>query len=172
MSKSRGFTLVELLITISIIAILSAIALMTYTYVMKQGRDSKRMSDLRAIQSALEQYYSDQGFYPYFSVGIGGVTWPGLDDIMGSGSFTNLIGNFCDPFSVPPCPSSKSYINSLPHDPTGSTRYTYKTIPTNCDNSSSNKCTSYCLYAKLENTSPGLGSCPANGTYNFAVSPP
>lgn len=60
----RGFTLVELLVTISIIATISAIGFLTYTTVLKQGRDAKRQSDLRAIQSALEQYRADQGSYP------------------------------------------------------------------------------------------------------------
>lgn len=60
----KGFTLVELLVTITIIAIFSAIGLVVYSSVLKQGRDSKRQSDLRSIQSALEQYYADQFYYP------------------------------------------------------------------------------------------------------------
>lgn len=60
----HGFTLIELLITISIIAILSAIGLVIFSSVIKQGRDSKRQADLRSIQSALEQYNSDRGYYP------------------------------------------------------------------------------------------------------------
>lgn len=62
--KKSGFTLIELLITISIIAVLAAIGFVSYTTVLKSGRDSKRQSDLRAIQSAVEQYHNDQGFYP------------------------------------------------------------------------------------------------------------
>lgn len=63
-NKTLGFTLVELLVVISIIAVLSAIGLVIYSNVIKQGRDSKRQSDLRVIQSALEQYYADQFSYP------------------------------------------------------------------------------------------------------------
>ena len=56
LKKTTGFTLIELLITVSIIAVLSAIGLIAYSAAFRQGNDSKRHSDLRAIQSALEQY--------------------------------------------------------------------------------------------------------------------
>lgn len=173
MPKPRGFTLIELLITISIIAIISAIGFVVYSVAMKQGRDSKRQSDLRSIQSALEQYYADQGFYPYSTTTSGN---PGFGEVLGytsPESFTNWIGNPCDPALPGDCPSVKSYINSLPQDPAGGS-YSYLVPPDNsCDNSTpSTKCTSYCLYAKLENTSSGLGSCPVNSSYNFAVAPP
>lgn len=64
MTKSKGFTLIELLITITIIAILSAIALVSYSAFMKNSRDAKRQSDLKFIQSALEQYHADNFTYP------------------------------------------------------------------------------------------------------------
>lgn len=62
--KKNGFTLIELLVVISIIAILTTIGVMTYQTVLKSGRDSKRQSDLRAIQNAIEQYRSDNGVSP------------------------------------------------------------------------------------------------------------
>lgn len=64
MTKSKGFTLIELLITITIIAVLSAIALVSYSAFMKNSRDAKRQSDLKFIQSALEQYHADNFKYP------------------------------------------------------------------------------------------------------------
>lgn len=64
MPKYRGFTLIELLVVISILAVLAAIGLTVYTNVLKNARDAKRQSDLRSIQSALEQYYADQRSYP------------------------------------------------------------------------------------------------------------
>ncbi|MDO8576949.1 MAG: prepilin-type N-terminal cleavage/methylation domain-containing protein [Candidatus Daviesbacteria bacterium] len=100
MPKSKGFTLVELLITISIISVLAAIGLVVYSSVIKQGRDSKRQSDLRSIQSALEQYYADQFSYP------------------------------SAPLPVSPNPlkspnNLKTYINQMPSDPNSSRRYYY-----------------------------------------------
>lgn len=64
MPKRTGFTLIELLITITIIAILSAIALVSYSAFMKNSRDAKRQSDLKFIQTALEQYHADNFKYP------------------------------------------------------------------------------------------------------------
>lgn len=148
----HGFTLIEILVTISIIAILSVIGMVAYSSVVRQGRDSKRQSDLRAIQSALEQYNSDQGFYP--------------DAI-----------SFGNPLSRPT--GGTPYMNSIPSDPINDSTndYTYAYIPLNsssgsCDNSSTNRCFKYCLYALLENSNPGIGSCAASETRNFAVTPP
>ena len=59
-----GFTLVELLVTISIIAILSIIGLMAYSSFMQNARNNKRQSDLKMIQSALEDFHADQLYYP------------------------------------------------------------------------------------------------------------
>lgn len=157
----KGFTLIELLITVSIIAVLSAIGLVVYSTVIKQGQDGKRQSDLRAIQSALEQYNNDQFFYP---------TTTGLDGILNPpSSFTSSVGN-----PNPPSPA-KTYLNSPPQDPTdptGTTRYRYAALPDSCDNLTTNKCTSYCLYAKLQNSNPGRPAACTNAAYNFAVTPP
>lgn len=91
MSK-KGFTLIELLISISIIAILSAIGLVTYSVVLKQGRDSKRQSDLRSIQSALEQYYAKQFSYPSVLTALfsGGYINTVPTDPINSGTYTYI----------------------------------------------------------------------------------
>lgn len=60
----KGFTLIELLIVISIIAVLTTAALIFYQEFNKRARDSKRQSDLKIIQSALEDYHADQLYYP------------------------------------------------------------------------------------------------------------
>lgn len=62
--NKRGFTLTELLISISIIAILVTIAVAAYSSVNKQSRDAKRKGDLEQIRSALEMYRTDNGSYP------------------------------------------------------------------------------------------------------------
>lgn len=163
MPNSKGFTLIELLVTISIIAILSAIGLVIYSNVIKQGRDSKRQSDLRSIQSALEQYYSDQGFYP----SLLGSSFNSF-----SSPLTSSIGNRQSPLPSP----VKTYLNNVPNESLAPF-YGYmgmkdrSSTNNDCDNATI-MCSSYCLYAKLENTSPGVGSCPASGSYNFAVTPP
>jgi general secretion pathway protein G len=53
----QGFTLVELLISISIIAILSVVLTVSFSNAQKSSRDQRRIEDLKAIQNAAEQYY-------------------------------------------------------------------------------------------------------------------
>lgn len=61
----KGFTLLELLVVIGIITILIVFGATSYSTAQKKSRDAKRKSDLKAIQSALEQYYSICGYvYP------------------------------------------------------------------------------------------------------------
>ena len=63
--KKNGFTLLELLVVIGIIGILVALASVSYAATQVSARDSRRKQDLVAMQSALEQYYSANGYvYP------------------------------------------------------------------------------------------------------------
>ncbi len=55
----KGFTLLELLVVIAIIAVLISMATVSYSSAQRKGRDSKRKSDLKAMQAALEQYNAD-----------------------------------------------------------------------------------------------------------------
>ena len=65
MKIKKAFTLFELLVSISIIAILVAVASTSYGVMQKKARDSRRIEDLNAIQKALEQYYGGNGYvYP------------------------------------------------------------------------------------------------------------
>lgn len=61
----KAFTLLELLVVIGIIGVLVALGTVSYSTAQKKARDAKRKNDLKAIQNALEQYYSICGFsYP------------------------------------------------------------------------------------------------------------
>jgi prepilin-type N-terminal cleavage/methylation domain-containing protein len=63
--NNQGFTLFELLISISIIGILIAVASSNYSSAQKKARDARRVQDISNIQKALEQYYSLDTFrYP------------------------------------------------------------------------------------------------------------
>ncbi len=60
----HGFTLVEVLVTATIIALLASIGVTSYSTLTKQSRDAKRKADLQNIRSALEMYRSDNDYYP------------------------------------------------------------------------------------------------------------
>ena len=71
---AKGFTLVELLVVITIIAILSIIGITVFTSVQKNARDTKRREDLHALAQAVRLYYFDNKSWPAGSDsnGVGG----------------------------------------------------------------------------------------------------
>ena len=73
----EGFTLVELLVVITIIAILSVIGITIYSGVQKNARDSKRRGDVDAVSKAWEvNYVAASPHYPILVAswfGAGGI---------------------------------------------------------------------------------------------------
>ncbi|KKT92178.1 MAG: hypothetical protein UW92_C0005G0026 [Candidatus Jorgensenbacteria bacterium GW2011_GWA2_45_13] len=59
--SKKGFTLIELLVVIAILAVLATavVVILNPAELVKQGRDSTRISDLAAVHSALALYLSD-----------------------------------------------------------------------------------------------------------------
>lgn len=69
-----GFTLLEMLVVIGIIAILVTLGFASYSTVQKKARDAKRQSDLKTAQQIMEQCYSVNSFqYPSFGAGTEGL---------------------------------------------------------------------------------------------------
>lgn len=60
---STGFTLIELMTSIAIVAILSAIAFPSYTDYVRRGRIAEATAALAAHRVSLEQYYQDHRSY-------------------------------------------------------------------------------------------------------------
>lgn len=156
-SSKKGFTLIELLVVIAIISILTAFLMSNFVGVRQRGRDAERKSDLRQIQSALEMYRADQGYYPDTS----DLSTCGGQFVFGSTVYMQKI----------PCDPQSSSGNSVP--------YVYVATPTNCNNTST-YCTNYTIYTCLENTNDlerdeannrTVQTC-SNGTKSFTVANP
>ncbi|MCD5380809.1 prepilin-type N-terminal cleavage/methylation domain-containing protein [Candidatus Gracilibacteria bacterium] len=62
--KLSGFTLTELVIVMTILAILSTIAFVSYTNSISDTRDNKRQLDIDTIKIALNDYKNKNGYYP------------------------------------------------------------------------------------------------------------
>ena len=62
--NNKGFTIVELLIVIVVIGILALLVITTYSGIQAKARNSKRASDVKSLQTQIEAYFSQNGFYP------------------------------------------------------------------------------------------------------------
>lgn len=121
---SKGFTLIELIVVIGIIAILSVmlIAVVDPVSQFQKSRDAQRKSDLSQIQKAIEQYYQDTGHYP---AATGSFQIIGLNNGTLSWGLSNV--------------NNWPYMNVLPKDPDTARTYVYYATGQ-----------SYWLYASLE----------------------
>ena len=63
-ATTSAFTILELLIVISIIIVLAGLILATSGYVQKKGARSRTEAEIAAISAALENYKADNGIYP------------------------------------------------------------------------------------------------------------
>jgi len=62
--KKKGFTLVELMVVIIILAVLTAIAVPSYMALRNKARTAAAQSEMRNIATALELYNADKDTYP------------------------------------------------------------------------------------------------------------
>lgn len=74
MSEQLGFSLVELLIAMAIIAILATIAVPSYQNYITNARRSDGQTALFDLASRMEQYYSDNNTYQTATIGTGNAT--------------------------------------------------------------------------------------------------
>lgn len=62
--RDKGFTFVELLVVISIIGVIFASGIVTFTSITTRSRDARRKADLESIRQSLEMCRSLTGSYP------------------------------------------------------------------------------------------------------------
>jgi prepilin-type N-terminal cleavage/methylation domain-containing protein len=93
-SNKKGFTLIELLVVIAIIGILSSVVLASLNSARVKARDSKRITTIRQLQTALALYYDTNGSYPPASWAndcSGGTSFQtALQPLVSSGYISNI----------------------------------------------------------------------------------
>lgn len=159
-APKKGFTLIELMISITILAIISSIGFVTYTNSQISARDGKRKQDLRSIATALELYYQSNKRFPcpgsdVWNNSSAGGNW--ITDL--DGDLASASGGCGDTVDRP---LDSTHINMMPQDPknTGgnnppqqsTSTYTYGYRGYNASICSTKKGQFYLLAARLENT--------------------
>lgn len=66
----KGFTIIELLVVITIIGVLSSLAMAQLSYAQRKSRDARRMSDVGQITKALNLYQIDNNIFPIHTSAI------------------------------------------------------------------------------------------------------
>jgi prepilin-type N-terminal cleavage/methylation domain-containing protein len=77
--RYNAFTLIELMVVVSIIAVLGALVLSTAGYARKKGARARAETEIAAMSAACENYKADNGIYPRgpaIAITIGTVTIP------------------------------------------------------------------------------------------------
>ncbi len=119
-NKSKGFTLIELIVVIAIIAILAGLVIIRIGSSSADARNSRRSADMNQIRTAIEQYKAKGG-------GCNAAT---NVDITGKAAVEGAALAFKD--SNPP----STYLSGsdYPKDPKGSTYYyRFTTVDTSCN---------------------------------------
>jgi len=120
----RGFTLIEVLVAATIIAVLTSIGVVSYQAANRRARDAKRKADLEQIRAALEMYKADSNWYPN----------------TGTGNWTNT-SNLEAPLI--------KYLSPIPSPPKTGEIYYYK-----ADNFKDGHYYGYCLSSNMEASNP------------------
>ncbi len=73
--KKHGFSLIELMIVVAIIAILAAVAAPTFTRFIAKAKRAEAYMNLNAIYAAEKAYFAENGKYSNILIGQGGIGW-------------------------------------------------------------------------------------------------
>ncbi|OGZ00064.1 MAG: hypothetical protein A2945_00040 [Candidatus Liptonbacteria bacterium RIFCSPLOWO2_01_FULL_52_25] len=133
-SNRKGFTLIELLVVIAIIAVLSVVVILTLNpaELLRQARDSNRISDVNTVKSAISLYLADAASPAISSTCMISVA-SGSNSVTCNGRFNGIVASIATSnngvFTVAGAGwvpvdftaiSSGAPIGNLPKDPTNS----------------------------------------------------
>lgn len=96
-NPQRAFTLLELLVVISIIGLLATVIIGSVNVARMKARDAERIKTVQEMRKAIELYYSDYGYYPPLTTSpandarSGGGTVACSDGVMGTVNWCVLI---------------------------------------------------------------------------------
>lgn len=120
-AKGRGgFTLVELLVVIVVLAVLAAIVLPKFMNSSARSKESALKSDLKLLRNAVSLFNADTGVYPKTLADLASTTAPTAATAKGLDSAGVEVAYQPGDWHGP-------YIQDLPKDPISGTDYTYST---------------------------------------------
>ncbi len=105
MKIKKAFTLVEILVVVTIISMLASLAAISYSQFVKQSRDAKRKTDVEQIRAAIELYRNFNSAYP--------------------ATLTFGTGDVSD--------GSATYLSKIANDPVTGYTYYYQSLSSNQD---------------------------------------
>jgi len=194
--SAKGFTLIELLVVIGILAVLSVVVVLTLNpaELLKQARDSTRISDLGTIKSAVSLYQVDQSTQlfgdsavSYYTSGGAGTAptalgcdpsgtptarFAGNGTCVAAGSAVDGTGWVRVPMNQISANSGGSPISNLPIDPsnnyTNNLFYAYRAGGSVGCNDAGTLCTTYEINATLESAKFAAQAANDGGNSNTA----
>lgn len=167
--SKQGYTLIEIMIALSIIGVLATIGIVSFTKTQETARDSRRKQDLRSIAVALELYRQKNGHYPCTdSSDNGGIQMSKTDP---GGFWLKNVSAVSGCGGTDPRPFNSNYIIQLPADPKNNTATNHQATSEfgygyfSRDDYGCLAGKSYILFAYLENTSDKDTAKNANVKY-------
>jgi len=135
----QGFTIIELLIVIAIIAILAGLVLNNFQGAQAKARDTQRVTDINNIHSKLEEYYNENNAYPQTFTAA---TFPGID----ASSLTDADGVT---ITINAAVADEAAALAVANPGNTGGEYKYIAYPTGC----TDNCTGYVLKTFIEKPS-------------------
>jgi len=126
--NDKGFTIIEMLVVIAIIAVLASIVLVSVNGYMAKARDARRKAEIKQISIALEMNYAKHGAYTQPENMCSDTSYGGLGECGATGD----SGDW-DPSSDLRDLISDGFMNVLPKDPINSSTYKYTYEPSNAN---------------------------------------